>query len=65
MVDMHGHFLGHGLNYDMTDNAEYDAADPTLWFESDCIHPNERGHHELRRVFFGAMAGEPVPVEGP
>jgi hypothetical protein len=63
MVDMHGHFMGHGHNFDDSSIEAYDAADPTLWFASDCIHPNQRGHHELRRVFFGAIANEPVPYE--
>jgi len=39
----------------------YDATDPTVWF-SDCVHPNDRGHQELRRVFFEAISGT-YPVE--
>ena len=33
-----------------------DRDDATGWF-SDCIHPNDRGHHELRRLFFEAIDG--------
>ncbi|MCO4748412.1 MAG: SGNH/GDSL hydrolase family protein [Proteobacteria bacterium] len=65
VVDMHGHFAGHGLNYTMTDIDTYDATDPSLWFESDCIHPNQRGHHELRRIFFAAAVDEELPTVGP
>ncbi|MEQ1507623.1 MAG: SGNH/GDSL hydrolase family protein, partial [Myxococcota bacterium] len=67
-VDLHGHFIGHGFRYD--EQGEWtDAADPTLWFQRDCIHPNERGHHEVRRLFLAALDGEPLavvppPVEG-
>lgn len=56
VIDALGHFHGHGHNYMHTDNPYYDAADPSGWF-SDCIHPNDRGHHELRRLFFEAIDG--------
>lgn len=65
VVDLHGHFAGHGLNNTMTDIAAYDAEDPSLWFESDCIHPNPRGHHELRRLMFGALVDEVLQHEIP
>lgn len=54
VVDALGHFHGHGHNYDNPENPFFDADDNTFWF-SDCIHPNTRGHHELRRLFFEAM----------
>ncbi len=57
MIDMHGHFLGHGWNYDDPDSPCYDASDPSVWFSGDCIHPNDDGHHEIRRLFFGAIDG--------
>lgn len=60
-LDMHGHFLGHGYNGDDDGNAYYQADDPSLWFADDCIHPNDRGHHEIRRLFWYAMAGQPFP----
>lgn len=59
-VDLRGHFLGHGFYYDNADNGYYDAEDPTLWLDPDCIHPNDRGHHEIRELFWGAMARETI-----
>ena len=61
-VDLHHHFLGHGYHSDRDVNPFYDPDDPTLWFASDCIHPNERGHHELRRLFWYAIQGEALPL---
>ena len=63
MIDLRQHFLGHGFYAEDETSPAYDADDPTRWLEDDCIHPNDRGHHELRRLFFGAMQGEPLPVE--
>jgi hypothetical protein len=57
VVDLLGAFHGHGYYYGDEANAYYDAADPALWFADDCIHPNPRGHHELRRLFFEAIDG--------
>jgi lysophospholipase L1-like esterase len=56
VIDALGHFHGHGHNFMHTDNTYYDRDDATGWF-SDCIHPNDRGHHELRRLFFEAIDG--------
>lgn len=64
LVDMRGHFLGHGFRYD-EDGDWADPADPTLWFEPDCIHPNERGHHEIRRLFLASLDGTPLPLVDP
>jgi lysophospholipase L1-like esterase len=54
VIDAHGRFHGHGFYFDDPENPFYDAADPTHWFD-DCIHPNDRGHHEIRRLFFEAI----------
>jgi len=54
VVDMLGAFHGHAHHYDNAMNPYYDSADPTPWF-ADCLHPNDRGHHELRRIFYEAM----------
>jgi len=54
VVDVLGGFHGHGFFNDNMMNPYYDADDPTHWF-SDCIHPNDRGHHEIRRLFYEAM----------
>ncbi len=62
VVDLRGNFLGHGAHHDDPANAHYDAADPTRWFAPDCIHPNTRGHHELRRLMLGAIDGQLGPL---
>jgi lysophospholipase L1-like esterase len=56
VIDALGHFHGHGHNYSHMDNPYFDRADTSGWFR-DCIHPNDRGHHELRRLFFEAIDG--------
>ncbi|MCB9688639.1 MAG: hypothetical protein H6738_24770 [Alphaproteobacteria bacterium] len=60
-VDLRGHFVGHGFRYD-EDGFWADADDPTLWFQGDCIHPNVRGHHEVRRLFLSALDGQQLPL---
>ena len=57
-LDMRGTFLGHGFYYDDPTAPYYDEADPSLWLANDCIHPNPRGHHEIRTLFWRAIAGE-------
>ncbi len=61
-VDLRGHFLGHGHNHDDTEGPFYDASDPSLWMNRDCIHPNTRGHHEVRRLFLSAIDNRPLPL---
>lgn len=63
VVDMNGHFHGHGFYAEDDQNEYYDAADPSLWFYEDCIHPNDRGHHEIRRLFMAALQGIPLQLE--
>ena len=57
MGDLYAAFLGHGFSYKDKSATYYNAADPTLWFLSDCVHPNSRGHAGIRaetwRVLFG------------
>ncbi len=55
VIDALGHFHGHGMNYAETSNQYYQAQDATQWFAPDCIHPNDRGHDELRRLFYEAL----------
>ena len=62
-VDLRGHFNGHGFNHDDPSIPNYDADDPTLWFQGDCIHPTRRGHHELRRLVLSAADNEPMTLE--
>jgi len=64
-VDLRGHFLGHGFRHDDPDSAAYHADDPSLWLSRDCIHPNQRGHHEVRRLFLAAIDGEPLSLVDP
>jgi len=49
--DLRGHFLGHGF---------VDGAGDDLWLASDCIHPNDRGHHEIRRLFLASIDNDPL-----
>jgi lysophospholipase L1-like esterase len=63
MVDMAGHFYGHGLNHDDETMPNFDTADSTQWFNSDCLHPNDIGHHEIRRLFHAAIEGHPLYLE--
>jgi len=63
MVDLRGHFMGHGWYNEDTELPWHHPEDPTRWFDDDCIHPNDRGHHELRRLFHAAIDGVPLPAE--
>jgi lysophospholipase L1-like esterase len=52
-VDLVSLFHGHGFNYANPQNPYFDRKDPTLWvYDRDCVHPNNRGHHMLRRTFY-------------
>lgn len=59
-LDLRGTFLGHGFHHSNAASAHYDADDPSLWLANDCIHPNPRGHHEVRALFWRAIAGGPT-----
>lgn len=63
MVDMRGHFLGHGFHSSDSSIEAYHGEDPSVWFSSDCIHPNDRGHHEIRRLFHAAITGDVLRIE--
>lgn len=65
VVDLHGQFLDHGVNADDASAPNHDADDATVWFYDDCIHPNDRGHHELRRLFAAAIDGKQVEQDIP
>ncbi len=58
LADNHAAFLGHGYHFDDPKCPVYDAADPTLWFHTDCVHANDRGHHELRRLIWKVLTGQ-------
>ena len=57
VLDMHGTFLGHGFNYNDPNTPYYEEDDASLWLANDCIHPNPRGHHEIRAMFWRAIDG--------
>lgn len=57
LVDLLSLFRGHGFNFSNPDNPYFDPRDTTLWvYDRDCIHPNNRGHHKLRRAFYNHVA---------
>jgi lysophospholipase L1-like esterase len=58
VLDMRGTFLGHGFNYNDPNTPYYVEDDPSLWLANDCIHPNPRGHHEIRTMFWRAIDGQ-------
>ncbi len=49
LLDLHGLFAGHGY------------ASDDEWTAADCIHPNDLGHDELRRLAFEWITGEVLP----
>lgn len=51
LVDIHRHFLGHGVNYDDPSGKYYDPKDNTPWLRL-VIEPNARGAHEIRKLFW-------------
>ncbi|MGE0492577.1 MAG: SGNH/GDSL hydrolase family protein [Vulcanimicrobiota bacterium] len=54
VVDLHGHFLGHGIRHADEDYQHHDARDASGWFKMD-IEPNPRGASEIRRCFWEAI----------
>jgi len=62
-VDLHGHFLGHGYNGDDEQNPYYMGDDYELWFYSDCIHPDDAGHNQIRRLFMAAIQDQALQLE--
>lgn len=53
-VDLHAHFLGHGIRHADPTYERYDPADPTGWIMLD-IEPNPRGASEIRRLFWRSL----------
>lgn len=58
VLDMRGTFLGHGFHYSDPTTPYYSEEDPSLWLANGCTHPNPRGHHEIRAMFWRAIDGE-------
>jgi lysophospholipase L1-like esterase len=50
VAPLHATFFGHGVVND-TDG----------WFYKDCIHPNAKGHNEIRAMYWKAITGENAP----
>ncbi len=48
-MDMHAYFQNHGFNH------------PPDWYASDCTHPSQLGHDQLRRFFYQRITGETLP----
>lgn len=59
LVDIHGHFLGHGVRARDPTFVHHQADDPTVWY-TQLIEPNARGAHEIRRLFWGAFLQSPL-----
>jgi len=57
-LDLRGTFLGHGFHYSDPTAPHYNEDDPSLWLTNGCIHPNPRGHHEIRAMFWRAIDGK-------
>ena len=57
VLDMRGTFLGHGFHHSDPTTPYYNEDDPSLWLENGCTHPNPRGHHEIRAMFWRAIDG--------
>lgn len=51
VLDLHTHFLGHGIRRKDPDFEHHDPTDPSGWFKMD-IEPNPRGASEIRRLFW-------------
>ena len=48
VADLHQVFFDHGMNETGSD----------LWLSDDCAHPNNTGHHEVRREIWGVLTGD-------
>jgi hypothetical protein len=55
LLDVHGRFMGHGYQHKDPAAPHYQNLDPSLWFQMDCLHANERGNHEIRRLIWETM----------
>lgn len=54
LVDIHDHFLGHGMRHADSSYERYDPADPSGWIMFD-IEPNPRGASEIRRLIWRSL----------
>ena len=56
VVEIHKHFLGHGLHSKDPANPYFHPEDPSLWYVL-TIEPNSRGAHEIRKLFWLTLQG--------
>jgi len=61
-VDIHRHFLGHGVRALDPTFGQYHAGDPTVWY-TQLVEPNARGAHELRKLFWQAFLRSPLGTQ--
>lgn len=54
LIDIHGHFLGHGMRHRDAAYEHYDPEDPSGWIMFD-IEPNPRGASEIRRLIWRSL----------
>jgi lysophospholipase L1-like esterase len=57
LLDLYAAFLGHGFNAGNKASKYYRPSDPSLWFQSDCIHPNAAGHAGIRALAWQVLMG--------
>lgn len=55
LVDIHGAFLGHGVNCTKPWSRHYDKPDPHYWYYENLEDPNERGYDAIRRLYLLTM----------
>jgi lysophospholipase L1-like esterase len=55
LVDLHAHFLGHGLFCTQFWGEHYRSDDPYYWYFVNLEDPNERGYDAIRRLFLNEM----------
>ncbi len=55
LVDIHSHFLGHGIHCRDKSSRHYRAEDPHYWYYSNLEDPNDRGYDAIRRLFLIEM----------
>ena len=60
LLDVHRLFLGHGYQHENPASPFYHHKDPSLWFQMDCLHANERGNHEMRRLIWETIVPQPT-----
>jgi len=56
LVDIHKHFLGHGIYCRRFWNRNYQWSDPTYWYYLNIEDPSDRGYDAIRRLFLIEIA---------